>query len=601
VKGRPAEELGSATASRPSLWRWAPLALALAVLAYHVAPLWGRYESSPFGDGGYLWFVFNVDRASIVEHHQLPLWNPYYCGGAPHLASPQSGSLSPFSLLPLAFGTPIGNRLGYTLGLLAALLSLRAYARVLGLSEVGATVAGAGYALCGAFTQHMSGGHWVWIPFAFYPLMLRSLHLALAGRREHVVWGALPLAFTIYHWPIYPMFYAMMLLPIFAVFIGLDDGRRDLRRVARAVGLALAIVAVAIGLGLLRLVPVIEHTAAHPRVVNDRDYTWPWELFEMYGLRHRAWVVPGHQYVWPEYGNYLGLVGLALMLVGAYVVARRRRVLLPIVAGVVTFLVFQLGNLVPLPWWLLRHLPVFNHLRVPSRFTVIAGMFMCVLIGVAVDELAAPALADWRGVSPRARGVGLLATLLAVAFVVDAAQFNRQLWEKTFSGPPRSLPRAAEFHQAPGNAGLMYLYPPANQGSLSCFEETPIPISPALRPNLPADEYLRDPTAGTVRRVRWSPNRIDLDVDLLRPGRVIVNQNHGSGWRVSGGTILSDQGLLAADVPAGRHAVTFSYLPTSVVVGGILTALTALGAATFLLLERRRRAAADVSRAAPAP
>jgi hypothetical protein len=571
--------------------RWVPLALALAVLAYHVAPLWGRYESTPgTGDGGFVWFLLNVDRASIVEHHQLPLWNPYYCGGAPHLASPQSGSLSPFSILALLFGTPIGYRLGYTLGLVSALLCLRAYARFLGLSEVASTVAGAGYAMCGAFAQHMGGGHWVWIPFAFYPLMLRSLHLVLAGRREHVVWGALPLAFTIYHWPIYPMFYAMILLPIFAVFIGLDRGWRDLRRVARAVLAALSMVALAVFLGALRLIPVVEHTSAHPRVVTDRDFTWPWELLEMYGLRHTARVF-GHQYVWPEFGNYLGLVGLALMLAGAWVVVRRRRGLLPILAGVVTFCVFQLGNLVPLPWWLLRHLPVFDHLRVPSRFTIVAGMFMCVLIGVAVDEHAAPALAEWRAAGPRARLLAVLTSALALAFLVDAAEFNRQQWNQTFAGPPRSLPRSPEFHQSPGNAGLMYLYPPANQGSLNCFEETPIPISPALRANLLADEYLREPDAGSVRRVRWSPNRIDLEVDLRRPSTVIVNQNFGPGWRVTGGTILSQDGLLAANVPAGRHEVAFRYLPTSVVVGGVVTAVSALAAAVFVVMVRRRRRA----------
>jgi hypothetical protein len=573
-----------------SVRRWVPLLLVLCLLAFYLAPIWHNLGNSPgTGDAGFVWFVIEVDRTTIVEHGQLPLWNPYYCGGAPHIGSPQTGTLSPFTLPILLLGTPVGYRLGYTLGILAALLCLRAFARTLGFSEIASTVAGAGFAVCGVFAQHMGGGHWVWIPFAFYPLLLRSLHLVLAGRREHVVWGAVPLTMIIFHWPIYPMFYALVMVPIYALFLGLQDGPRDRRRLLSALLAAGAMIALGVALAAIRLLPVAEHVTAHPRNIKDVDYTWPYELFETYGLRHTARGFGNHQYVFPEFGNYIGLIGLGLMLCGAYLVVKRRRALLPILAGVVTFCLFQLGNLIPLPWWFLKKLPVYDHLRVPSRFTIIAGMFMCVLIGVAVDEWGAPILGHWRSAGTRARRVGVLVLVMAAAFLVDAVSFNRLLWPPAFSGAPYTEPRAADFHQAPGNRGRMYVYPAANQGSLNCFEETPIPISPLLRANLPADEYLQEPDAGTVRRVHWSPNRIDLDVDLRRPATVIVNQNFGPGWRVTGGTIANEGGLLAVRVPQGHHGVTFRYLPRSVVIGGTVSLLAALGAAIFVLVVRRRR------------
>jgi hypothetical protein len=419
--------------------------------------------------------------------------------------------------------------------------------------------------------------------------MLRSLHLVLAGRREHVVWGAVTLTLIIFHWPVYPMAYAFIVVPIYALFLGLQNGARDLRRLRDALLAAFAMIALALALAAIRLLPVAEHVAAHPRNVKDFDYTWPYELFETYGLRHTARGFGTHQYVFPEYGNYLGLIGLALMICGAYVVVRRRRALWPIVAGMVTFCVFQLGNLIPLPWWLVKKLPVYDHLRVPSRFTVIAGMFMCVLIGVAVDEWGAPALAQWRSAGRRTRRVGVLVLVAAALFLVDAVSFNILQWNPTFAGAPYTEPRAASFHQAPGNRARMYVYPAANQGSLNCFEETPIAISPRLRANLPADEYLQEPDAGTVRRVHWSPNRIDLDADLRRPATVIVNQNFGPGWRATGGTIANEGGLLAVRVPQGQHRLTFRYLPRSVLIGGAISLLAALGAAAFVVMTRRRR------------
>jgi hypothetical protein len=574
---------------RPWLRR-APLLLVLCLLAVHVAPLWADLSGPSGWDTRYVWFIIEVDRTTIAEYHQVPLWNPYYCGGAPHIGSPQTGTFSPLTLPIVLLGTPIGYRVGYTLGLLAALLCMRAFCRTLGLSELAATVAGGAFAFCGAFAQHMGGGHWVWIAFAFYPLMLRSLHLVLAGQREHIVWGGAVLTMIIFHWPIYPLAFALVTVSLYALYLGLQNGVRDRRRLATALLAAAAMIGLGLALGAIRLAPVAEHISAHPRKVKDRDYTWPYELFETYAGRHLARGFGNHQYVFPEFGNYISPVGVALMFFGLYLVVRRRRSLVPIVVSGVTFVLFQLGNLIPLPWWWLKKVPVYENLRVPSRFTVIAGLFMCVLIGVAVDEWGAPALARWRSLDRRARRVGLLVLVLSAAMLIDEVSFNRLQWNQTFGAPPQTEPRAAQFHQAPGNAGRMYVYPQANQGSLNCFEETPLPISPRLRANLPADEYLQEPDAGSVRRVRWSPNRIELDVDLRRPAIVLVNQNFGPGWRVSGGTVTNEGGLLGARVPQGRHQVTFRYLPRGFIVGGAISLLAALAAAIFVIVVRRRRA-----------
>jgi len=57
-------------------------------------------------------------------------------------------------------------------------------------------------------------------------------------------------------------------------------------------------------------------------------------------------------------------------------------------------------------------------------------------------------------------------------------------------------------------------------------------------------------TAGTITERGWTPNRIDLDVHLDDATRLLVNQNWHAGWRASVGTVTSDHGLLAVDLPA---------------------------------------------------
>jgi hypothetical protein len=586
VRLHPALTKGDLDAS-PRYARWLGLFAALGALGLHVSPLWREIKSwAAWGDCKYFWFVIEVDRVTYRQHGQFPLWNPFYAGGAPHLANPQSSSLSPLTGLILLFGTPLGYRLGYTLGLLAALLAMRAWARTLGLSSFASAVAGAGFAVCGAFAQHMGGGHWSWLGFALHPLLLRSLHLAFEGKREHIGWGALVFMILVFHSPIYPMAFAFVSVPSYALFLGLAAPDR-VRGALRAVGTALAMLGLGVGLGAVRLFPMGEFVRAHPRLVKDWDFTWPQDLLTTYGMRYAHRGFGAHQYVFPEFGNYFGWIGLGLMLIGIGIVLARRRAQWPLVAGATLCVMFQLGNLIPMPWWMLKHLPVYQNLRVPSRFTILAGMFFCALIGVAVDAGTA-GLA--RGSSGKRRALGVVVALAAIAYLFDAASWNRLQFLPTLGLPPPTDPPVAQFRQAPGDPAFMMLYPRQNLGSLNYFEETPLPRSPRLQPDLPADEYLADPGAGTVRRMSWTPNAILLDVNLKRPTTILVNQNWGPGWHAYGAELVEngEGGLLAARAPAGRHTIAFRYLPTSFVIGAGVSLLSLAFAVGLIVVARRR-------------
>src|SRR5271170_2265254 len=65
-------------------------------------------QRSSFGDwdtlGALQWSAYYEVRS----FHQLPLWDPYRCGGLPLLANPQSRILTPFFLLHLIFGPSLG-------------------------------------------------------------------------------------------------------------------------------------------------------------------------------------------------------------------------------------------------------------------------------------------------------------------------------------------------------------------------------------------------------------------------------------------------------------------------------------------------------------
>ncbi len=575
---------------------------ALAAVAFVVSPLWRDATSWASSiEARASWFLLEVDRVTLALHHELPLWNPYGCAGMPQLASPQSSSLSPLTALVVLFGTPFGYRLGVTLGLLTALLTLRAWARTLGLTRAASTLAGAGFAVCGGFALHLGEGQWAWLAFALHPLLLRSLTLALAGRRAHLAWGALAFALVIFQSPTDPTRLAIVVVALYAIFLGLwgpsaTPGAR-LASVARALGAAAVMLALGAALAAVRLLPLRELLAAHPRAVVDRDFTSPAELATTYAARHADRALGQHVHPFPDLGNYFGWAGLALALAGLVFVLARRRALAPVAAGALACVLLQMGGGPPLPWGLLKLLPATGGLEAPSRFTMLAGMFLCVLVGVAVDAWATPALerGAWtRAIdrsAPARLALGLGVLVLVGAYLVDVTSWNRLPFATTLGAPPPVDEPRADFRLVPGDANHMLLYPRLNEGTLRCRAEPAPVISPRIRPMLPVEEYLSDPSAGTVWRISWAPNLIELHVDVQRQTVVIVNQNYDAGWTATGGDLVPsfEGGLLAAEVPPGERVVTFRYRPRSFVVGGVVSLLALLAAAALVVSDRRRR------------
>jgi hypothetical protein len=85
----------------------------------------------------------------------------------------------------------------------------------------------------------------------------------------------------------------------------------------------------------------------------------------------------------------------------------------------------------------------------------------------------------------------------------------------------------------------------------------------------------------------WSPNAIDLQVELSRPATVAVNQNWHPGWRASVGQVKSEGGLLAVALGPGTHAVELRFAPRSA-TGGAAASLVALVMATAIARRARR-------------
>jgi len=511
---------------------------------------------------------------AVLHFGQLPLWDPYYCGGIFALGTPQSRFASPTFLLSLLFGTLRAESLTVFVMLWIGLEGAYRYARSRGASSFGSLLASPVFAASGNFATSFFHGWINFYGFELLPWALYGVRRSAAGS----IWGIAITAGSL-AWII--GFGGTYAAPMAAVLCALEVFEALLSRIRqpRALGRALSYVATAalfaLGLGALRLLPVLETFSVSERLLADHPgLAWAPAYQALFGDLRFA----GNNLRSLDGAFFVGMLAMPVAVIGAL----RLRSLPVLAVGAASFWAATGYVYGWSPFVGLRALPVFSALRYPERYLIVVALTLCVLAawGITRLELATRKHAAW----------GLLlgaASLALVANLVPMARRHHQPVEHMdLVDPPAVLDRP--FHQARGTRWALGYYGPMSRGCMSCWDAYPVPQSPLLRADLDDEEYLVDPSKGSARRSSWSPNRIDLEVDLREPTRLRVNQNWHPGWRSSVGTVVSDQGLLAVDLPSGRSDVTLRFVPRAV-VAGLLASLTAAGALAWMLWTRRRK------------
>jgi hypothetical protein len=511
---------------------------------------------------------------SVRRFGELPLWDPWYCGGLYALGAPQSRFAAPPFLFSLLFGPERAEILSV---FVFAILGMEGTYRWVRLRLADATAAlrvAPVFALSGQFAVSLFRGWTNFFGFELLPFILLGVTLTARGRTRGIVIASIAFAVML-------GFGGTFAAPIVAVAVTFEALRalseEPPHTQARSLGMLLTLASFMVTASAFRLLPIAETLAAAPRIMAGTPGHAPkmilYSLVKSLEPRPSDIAEPGTFYVGPAF--------LALVALGG----SDRRSIKPLLL-VVIFLWLAAGYArKPALFALLRELPVFSALRYPERFLWVAILFSCEPAANALAKL--PRLGDgarWRVTANVVLSAAVVATIaMQLGTFADAA--NARELGAVASDANAGSPDA--FRQSRGNRWLAAHYQGINLGSLSCWETHPVIMSPKLRGDLAAEEYLSDPKAGTTRRVSWSPNRIVVHASLSRPTRLLVNQNWHPGWRASVGQLVSDDGLLAVDLPPGEHDVTLSFRPRSALTGAAVT-LVALASLLLLGLGARR-------------
>jgi len=518
-----------------------------------------------FRDAQYL-NAYEQNAARIVaQFGQLPLWDPYSCGGMYLLGNPQARAFAPPVLLSVALGAtkaiPLTSWLLFVLGAEGAFRFLFARAG----SAIGAALGALIFCSSGHLAVSQSHGWIQFYGFLLIPWILHGVHLTLEGKPRGILLAAGGMAFVIGFGGGYPG-------PLAALLVAIETLRALRPSQLKRQGLLLLLLGIAmISLCLFRLWPIVEELASSPRIMAGRPSHTNRALFEMI---LKPATPDGSELPLP--GQFF--VGHAACLTLATLGLLRRRGWVAFGAMVVCTMLAAGYTRAAFP--LLRELPLYSTLRYPERFLWLGTLYL--------GELVAHAFCLIRRMPSVPRLLVLSSALVAggIALGAEVKNFATVTAATAYAAPAPE--QRAEFRQARGNRWLMSYFGPLSMGSLSCGEAYPVRMSPRLETGLAAEEYLAEPSAGTVRRLAWTPERIELAVELTKPTRVLVNQNWHPGWRASAGTVVNHEELLGVELPAGHQRLSLAFQPRSG-IGGLacsMAALLGLGIAAMALRHR---------------
>ena len=288
-------------------------------------------------------------------------------------------------------------------------------------------------------------------------------------------------------------------------------------------------------------------------------------------------------YGWHEYGNYIGVP--AVLLIVAAVLwalvrppAETRWLGMSLALASVTLFALSLGDFSAIaPATLLRGLPLFSKFRLPSRYTIGFALVATTTVGWALHDLSVD-------VARTRRGQIVVAALCALASVDliwrngshFAGVFDQRPLDHGFTLFRRSAVLVTDTsidamkQDAPMLRAMM-----ADRSTFNCYESLRLnQIADPTKPLVFSDGDVRVATS------LFTPNRIDVVVaGGPDAARLFVNQSYAPGWQSTLGAVSADPQYrnIAVSVPAraaGTHSIRFT--PPGLTSGFVVFALAIL-------------------------
>jgi hypothetical protein len=543
--------------------RMEPILVALGALGIALMGAWqirGHFgEILGMGDWDFFYELQWVSYRTIHDFHQLPLWNPYQCGGMPLLGNPQSHTLTPWFILTLIFGPFAGLKLELPIFMAIAWSGGYVLARTLKMTPLAALAPAFLFACSSWFFEKAVFGQISMLAFVYMPWIFAAAWKAMEREnfRYSAIAGAI-LGLVFLEGGPYPFTITLTALALVIAATVVTS------RSGRPIAVLLAIVLFAVGFSAAKLFPAAVVAAQHPRFPSDTQFN-TLDVLRTALFSPNQGPLQGSPNGWGfwELGAYIGPFFIPA-IVGVFYT---RRAAVWIFAAIMLLWLAR-GDAGWL-WPIVHRLPIFDSLRMPSRFLIPLVLMVGVVAGFGLQWLCA---LDWHL-------AGLAAALvILVGSTVNTMLVGIPLMGQLINFLQHPGPPSAAFTQigfGPDN-NKQLIAALENHGVVHCYAYTKWPTTVAAydEPGYRGEQYLLG--RGSVMLQRWSPNALTYRVDLPAPGVLVINQNYDSSWRLrlGAGKVFAHDGRLAVQLAAGTQEIKLWYMGLRATIGFLVSIAT---------------------------
>ena len=371
--------------------------LILLPLIYFFPAVIGKITLVP-GDGLTQNLGVRVLIGQMLRDGHLPLWNPYIFAGTPLLASIYPGALYPPNWLFALFSPTTAMNIVVITTYHLTIIGTYLYARRIGMTRIGALIAGAAFTFGGYMIAHM--GHTsriaaaVWAPWIL--LAIENLYERLSWR--WVALGAAFVALQLFAGEPQMNFYTVLVCGAYTLFSLLLREERERRRKFLFGAAAMSVCGAL--LSAVQLLPERELLKMGERAAISYEYfsgysfppanilTFVFPFFFGGGTLPSTTVPYWGLWTVDETCGYFGLLTLLLALVALF--GSRRRSLAWFWGGTaLVSLALSFGDYLPFEWnHILHRTPVYNLFRASGRHMYEFTFSLATLAGLGASYIA---------------------------------------------------------------------------------------------------------------------------------------------------------------------------------------------------------------------
>lgn len=550
-------------------------------------------------------------RETIFKYHQIPLWNPYFCGGNSFIGDPLFPTLSLSLILPVLFPPITGMKINLVIFLVIGMYGMFLLSKHYRLRGFSSLLPSFVFMLSSLFAAHIAEGHvyyltMSWLPYTFL-FFLKS-----SKKKIYLILSAFFVSLTFLSGGIFLTFMLFIFFFFYSLLIFFNK-----KQIKIFMHLAI-IFFLMIGFTAFKSIPTVFYLKNSQLMDRNRtnlldktDINKVYNQFLSHNQSIRA--IPnneneGRTWEWHEYSSYIGILPITLFLMGILLFYKKHWVL---IISALVFLFVSFGAFYNInPWKLLSILPVFSSMRVPSRFLLIFLFPFSIIVGITFSYFEAKYLT-------KSLFKKTIALFIISFILIDLILVARPLLDEALTDIPFKLEPSGEFKQSVNffadyekdfNQSQLGLFlgniskgnPPKyyysfhpntvmNRGTIDCDHNytANANIMPFYSENYFGEIYL----LGSKQELpfKFSPNKLSISLPKPTDDTLVVNQNFDNGWKAKSNNgnklVISHNNMIAVEINKDDKYIGLYYSPYSFVIGLVISLITFLFS-VYILISR---------------